>query len=142
MKKTLFSLALCSVFLFATAASALAVPLNFKLTAKVPFDFQIGNKKFPKGEYVIESVNQTGLLLIRNSKGKKPMNFNAIPDKQNEKMKTRLSFRRYGEQYFLHKLWDGQDTIFQLEKSSAEKKAAKMIKGKEDAEGDEVPVSN
>jgi hypothetical protein len=127
--------ALLCAFVCAASTTALA---GFRLQAKIPFDFQIGSKKFPKGEYTIESVNETGLMTIRSVKGKKTINFTAVRDKQNTKLKSRLSFRRYGDQYFLRKVWDGQDTIFALERSSAEKKVAKAFKGKEDAEGDEV----
>lgn len=138
MHKRLFALALLGAFAFTAAGTALANPFGFKLDAKVPFDFQIGSKKFPKGEYIIESINETGLMRIANKKGKKSINFSAVRDKQNKKMKSRLVFSRYGDTYFLHKVWDGQDTIFELSRSSAEKKVAKALKGKEDAAGDEV----
>src|ERR1051325_205043 len=121
MKKLLPTFALACICLLLAAASTSAVPFSFRIQAKIPFDFQIGSKKFPKGEYTIESVNNTGLMLIRSVKGKKAINFNAVPDKMTEKPKSKLSFRRYGEQYFLRKVWDGQNTSFALEKSSAEK---------------------
>jgi hypothetical protein len=139
MNKRLITVALLCALTSLLAAPAQSVPaFNFRIQAKIPFDFQIGSKKFPKGEYTIESVTTTGLMRISNEKGKKAITFSAIPDKQNRKMKSRLSFRRYGDQYFLRKVWDGQDSIFELERSSAEKKVAKALKGKEDAEGDEV----
>ena len=142
MKKLLSQCTLaCTLLLFA-AASTTATPFTFKIEAKIPFDFQIGSKKFPKGEYTIESVGSSGLLLIRSVKGKKAINFSAVPDKQTEKPKSRLSFRRYGDQYFLRKIWDGQNSSFVLEKSSAEKKVAKLLKGKEEDEGDEVPLGD
>lgn len=139
MNKRFIKIALLCALTSLLAMPVQSVPaFNFRIQAKIPFDFQIGSKKFPKGEYTIESVNTTGLMRISNDKGKKAITFTAIPDKQNTKMKTRLSFRRYGDQYFLRKVWDGQSAIFELERSSAEKKVAKALKGKEDAEGDEV----
>lgn len=139
MYKRFIKLTLLCALACLLSASAQSVPvINFRIQAKIPFDFQIGSKKFPKGEYTIESVNTTGLMRISNAKGKKSITFTAIRDKQNAKMKSRLGFRRYGEQYFLRKVWDGQDAIFELERSSAEKKVAKALKGQEDAEGDEV----
>lgn len=139
MNKRFIKLTLWCALVCLLSASAQSVPVvNFRIQAKIPFDFQIGSKKFPKGEYTIESVNTTGLMRISNAKGKKSITFTAIRDKQNAKMKSRLGFRRYGEQYFLRKVWDGQDAIFELERSSAEKKVAKALKGQEDAEGDEV----
>lgn len=139
MNKRFIKLTLWCALVCLLSASAQSVPVvNFRIQAKIPFDFQIGSKKFPKGEYTIESVNTTGLMRISNAKGKKSITFTAIRDKQNAKIKSRLGFRRYGEQYFLRKVWDGQDAIFELERSSAEKKVAKALKGQEDAEGDEV----
>src|SRR6185436_6940525 len=83
MKKLLPKFALAFTCMLLAAASTTAVPFTFKIQAKIPFDFQIGSKKFPKGEYTIESPTGTsGLMLIRSVKGKKAINFNAVPDKQ------------------------------------------------------------
>ena len=142
MKKLLPKFVLAGSLVILAAASTSAVPFTFKIQAKIPFDFQIGGKKFPKGEYTIETGPANGLMLIRNLKGKRAINFAVIPDKMTEKPKSKLSFRRYGDQYFLRKVWDGQNTSFVLEKSSAEKKVAKMLKGKEEDEGDEVPLND
>jgi hypothetical protein len=98
MKKLLPKFALAFTFVLLATASTTAVPFSFRIQAKIPFDFQIGSKKFPKGEYTIESSTTTGLMLIRSVKGKKAINFNAVPDKQTEKPKSKLSFRRYGDQ--------------------------------------------
>lgn len=130
--------AACLLMLISTPASA----FTFRIRAEIPFDFQVGSKKLPKGEYIIESVNDAGgVLLIRHVKKGKAINFTVVRGKMMEKPKSKLVFHRYNDQYFLARVWDGtSDTVLKLDKSSAEKKAAKAAK-KED-KPDEVDVKD
>jgi hypothetical protein len=114
---------------------------TLRMRAEIPFDFSVGNKKLPKGEYTIETVNDAGgVLLIRHVKKGKAVNFTVVRGKELEKPKMKLVFHRYGEQYFLARIWDDStNTILKLDKSKAEKRAAKAAQ-KED-KPDEVPVN-
>ncbi len=140
MIRTLSALAfaLCLLTLLSAPASA----FTLRIRAEIPFDFQVGSKKMPKGEYIIESLNDAGgVLLIRHAKKGKAVNFTVVRGKMMEKPKSRLVFHRYGDQYFLARVWDGSsDTVLKLDKSGAEKKAAKLAK-KED-KPDEVDVND
>jgi hypothetical protein len=82
--------------------------------AQVPFDFNLEQKLMPAGAYEVGSLN-TNVLAVRNldtREGRlliKPMHKQAsqaagIPH-------AKLVFRKYGEQYFLAEIWDGQSTI-------------------------------
>jgi len=141
--KKLISL-IIALGLFAVFATAATEPvLKFRITADIPFEFMVGKKKMPKGEYTIESINETGTIQISKVKGGKAINFMAIKDKITDKHKSKLVFRRYGDQYFLARIWDGSsETVFKIEKSSAEKKVAKMFKDKSGKDEDEVPVGD
>jgi hypothetical protein len=141
MKKILISLVVVC-FLALTCASA--APLySFRIKADIPFDFQVGKKKMPKGDYIIESVNDSGTVLIRREKGGKAVNVLTVKDKHTDKHKSRLMFRRYGDQYFLARIWDGSsETVLKIEKTSAEKKVAKMFKDKSGKDEDEVPIGD
>jgi hypothetical protein len=123
-------------------AQTVAVPLTLKIRAEIPFDFSIGSKRLPKGEYTIESVNDTGsVLLIRDVKKGKVINFTVVRSKMLEKPKSKLVFNRYGDQYFLARIWDGSsDTILKLNKSKAEKRMAKAAN--REANPEEVPISD
>jgi hypothetical protein len=133
-KMALLLLALCVV-----APAVWAVPAaSFRIRADIDFDFYVGSKRMPKGEYMIESVNDSGLVRVTSVKKGKSATILTVKAKMTNKPKSKLGFRRYGEQYFLRKIWDGQNDILEIKRSSAEKKAAKAIKGKEDDEGDEV----
>lgn len=124
---------------------ALAVPgaaFTLRIRAEIPFDFSVGSKKLPKGEYTIETVNDAGgVLLIRHVKKGKAVNFTVVRGKELEKPKSKLVFHRYGDQYFLARVWDeSSSTVLKLDKSKAEKRAAKAAKKEE--QPDEVPVND
>ncbi len=141
MKKRFFALIIALSLAASLAAPALAYAFTVKIRAEIPFDFMVGSKRMPKGEYLIESVNESGTLIIRHAKKGKAVTFMTIPHKTPDKPKSKLIFHRYGEQYFLARIWDGSsDIVLKLNKSSAEKKAAKLAKKEENP--DEVPVSD
>lgn len=136
--RLLFSILLVTLLITVAMPRASATPASFSLRAEVDFDFHVGNKRLPKGDYRIESVNQSGLIRVTNLKSGKSATIIAYVDKSTKKPKAKLGFRRYGDQYFLRKIWDGQNELLEIKRSKAEKKAAKAAKGNEDDEGDEV----
>jgi hypothetical protein len=137
MNRRVFPLLLVALLVALAAPRAFATPASFTLRAEVDFDFHVGNKRMPKGDYRIESVNN-GLIRVTNVKSGKSATIPVVVDKMTNKPKTKLGFRRYGDQYFLRRIWDGQNEILEIKRSKAEKKAAKAVKGNEDDEGDEV----
>ncbi len=141
MKKTFVSLALALTLLACSATAA--APFSVRIKAEIPFDFMVRSKKLPKGDYVIETINDSGAMVIRREKGGKAVNFTVVKDKLIDKNKSKLVFRRYGDQYFLARIWDGSsDIVWKIEKSSAEKKVAKLFKDKSGKDEDEVPVTD
>lgn len=143
MKKILFSFVVVCCLGFSSAIAASSSLFTFRIKADIPFDFQVGKKKMPKGDYIIESVGSSGTVLIRKEKGGKAVNVLTVIDKHTDKHKSRLMFRRYGDQYFLARIWDGSsETVLKIEKSSAEKKVAKLFKDQSGKDEDEVPVTD
>jgi len=141
MKKPIISLIIAVGLGLTLIATAVAVPFTVRIRVEVPFDFMVGNKRMPKGEYLIESVNDSGTLTIRNAKKGKAVTFMTIRHKPTDKPKSKLIFNRYGDQHFLARIWDGSsETVLKLDKSKAEKRAAKLAKKEENP--DEVPVSD
>ncbi|MBL8191939.1 MAG: hypothetical protein JNK38_28265 [Acidobacteria bacterium] len=133
-------LVVCCLALTLTSVTS-ASTFGFRIKADIPFDFQIGKKKMPKGDYIIESVGSSGTVLIRREKGGKAVNVMTVVDKHTDKHKSKLVFRRYGDQYFLARIWDGSsESVLKIEKSSAEKKVAKLFKDQSGKDEDEVPV--
>ena len=99
-----------------------------QLIANIPFQFNVGNKTLPAGEYVISHVNPTvepGVLAFRSVDGSSRalIQMNSAQGKAQESAK--LIFRRYGNQYFFAEAWvDGDNTGFQAPKSRAERATA------------------
>lgn len=104
MKATILRLTIMTALALAFVASAQAqTALNYK-TFAVPFSFKVGNKVLPAGEYKITADNQ--VVRIQKSDGKD----NAVTLTQrtrgtNQDNDSKLTFRRYGDQYYLSQVW-------------------------------------
>jgi hypothetical protein len=89
----------------AFAASAQAqTALNYK-TFAVPFSFKVGNKELPAGEYKITADSE--IIRVQKTDGKA----NAVTLTQRTRganhnlTDAKLTFRRYGDQYYLSQVW-------------------------------------
>ena len=141
MKKQVFALIVALSVVVSLVVTALSYSYTVKIRAEIPFDFMVGSKRLPKGEYLIESLNESGTLTIRNAKKGKAVTFMTVKDKMMQKPKSKLIFHRYNDQYFLARIWDGSsETILKLNKSKAEKRIAKLANKENNPE--EVPVSD
>jgi hypothetical protein len=101
--------------------------LGARIDAKIPFDFMVGNKQFPAGKYLVKQGSGTGTSVIRGLDNKKIATFMTYKGSNNTEQETKLVFNRYGNQYFLSQVWDETtDTVIEIPKSSAERKAAKV----------------
>jgi len=105
MKATFLRLTIMMALALAFAASAQAqTALNFK-TFAVPFSFKVGNKVLPAGEYKITAENQ--IIRVQKINGKE----NAVSLTQRTRgtnhnlSDSKLTFRRYGDQYYLSQVW-------------------------------------
>ena len=75
--------------------------------ANVPFDFAVGDRAYPAGEYTVKStLNDSGVMRLDNTQeplaGFIPSNSceNGAPAKE-----TKLVFHRVGSRYFLYQVW-------------------------------------
>jgi hypothetical protein len=127
MKKLIISMIVAVSVCAASLATTQAAPFSVSIRAEIPFDFNVGKKRLPKGEYIIESVGDAGTLSIRNADKGKSVIFNTIRSKPTDGKKPKLVFNRYGDQYFLSRVWDqSSETILKLNKSGTEKRVAKL----------------
>jgi len=128
MKQQLLKAAttLVAIVTLAFASALAASAQNSKsLVVNIPFEFSIGGKTLPAGEYIVTRAtqsDQTGLA-IKNADGRG----NAIvltktvsaDERQNQ---SRLVFKRYGSHYFLSQVWtSGQDIGRELYKGKQER---------------------
>ena len=107
-KRACIGLMLMSLFVsLAAATSASAQSLN--LNVDVPFDFYVGDKQIPAGEYTVTSTNDDGSLLrIRSTDGRESAIFltNAVCSAQRHSRPARLVFNKYADQHFLTAVWE------------------------------------
>jgi hypothetical protein len=96
-----------------------------RMTANIPFDFSVGNKDLPAGQYEVTEVNpasQPVALRLRSRDGSSSvlLQTNAVIGRTRESAK--LIFRRYGTRYFFGQAWmDGEMTGLQAPKSRHER---------------------
>ena len=120
------------------AASLLAVIASTSygqsMVAKIPFDFQFGKTFMPAGRY---EVNLAGsLTTLRSENGKVSATALSLPDERHSaSTQPSLEFQRYGNDYFLSKIWTGnQQKDRALYKSQREKELARNARSSKQEE--------
>jgi hypothetical protein len=83
------------------------------VVANIPFDFSVGDKALPSGEYMVKAVTDNGnALAIHNKQSSKSairLSNSIQAPKASEK--TKLVFHRYGPRYFLAEVWVSGERI-------------------------------
>ena len=106
------------------AAVASANGQSQQAVAKIPFEFVVGDKSLPAGEYGVGKLNASGeVLRIASTEDNEtalrltsPITRPSAPDK------STLVFHRYANHYFLTQVWSaGETTGRQLMKSKQER---------------------
>ena len=93
--------------LFTAMASMCLQAQTMNLQASIPFDFRIGSTVFPSGEYSIDN-SPSGLLLMRRREGKHESGMFMTVGESRPAVSTHkgaLLFNRYGDAYFLSRVW-------------------------------------
>jgi hypothetical protein len=110
-------------------ASVSAMAQTGRIEASIPFDFVAGETKLKAGDYTVKRISKDALL-IRSTDNKQSAIVSASPSLHQTRSDApeRLSFKRYGDQYFLTQVWtnrtaDGQE----LSPSKTEQRLAKQF---------------
>lgn len=123
MNRKIFGLAVTLLMTSVAFASGILMP---DLKANIPFDFHVGGKNLPAGEYKILQTSTPGVLKLSAI----DFTANAVVITQTETgtkaaKANRLDFRKYGNQYFLGAvLVEGAKTSRYIPVSSEERKTA------------------
>ena len=126
MKKQLvkgFTMLILIVALAFVTAVASANGQSQRVKADIPFEFAVGDKLLPAGEYTVKSATAAGeALTIRseNAKSSAMRLTNAIEDQRN-RGQVKLVFHRYGERCFLAEVWTGESSGRELIESKQER---------------------
>lgn len=121
MKRQLITLGLAcaSVGLFAASVQA----QEYRIETKVPFAFNVRDKTCPAGVYDIQAASMTNFETVHNLKGKCSLFVNSRRFlSEPSGRQPRLVFRRYGQTYFLSRIWNGKGTGSTVPVSSREKR--------------------
>jgi len=107
-----------------TGASAMAGD-TVAIRTKVPFDFTVGDRRVPAGDYRFERNGSPHVILISSFETGTALIVPRDPVAgQAAGRPNTLVFHKYGERYFLKEIWvgDGQSGV-QLPRSRSEKEA-------------------
>jgi hypothetical protein len=106
---------LSAMLLMACVASAQGQSLANRITANIPFDFSVGEKKLSAGTYSITRLNHIigdAVLLVADVDGHaKAIRSSNPAHRSRNNGKASFVFHRYDDQYFLFQVWPGGATI-------------------------------
>ena len=107
MKKQAFGTLTMLTLLFAVSTMSVSAQSERSIT-NIPFDFIVGGKTLPAGEYTVapnrrDSLN-VWLLQSRNGHVNALFTTGSVRASETQE-KTRFVFHKYGDQYFLTQIW-------------------------------------
>jgi len=125
MKKNILKGFTMLMLLVAVALATAVVSANAQSTAvkaNIPFEFIVADKMLPAGTYSVTTVNAArDALRIQSADGKNSAMRLSGPTEQKNKSRARMVFHRYGHNYFLAEVWNGESTGRELAKSKQER---------------------
>ena len=91
--------------------------------ANIPFEFVVGDKTLPAGQYIVSPATASGETLKIQGKenGKSALRLSDPREQKKGSTHCRLLFHRYGQNYFLAQVWNGESTGRELVKSRQER---------------------
>ena len=117
-----------------TAVASANAQSRSVVAANVPFDFTVGEKILPAGEYTVRAFNQSGnTLAIQNKQSaKSAIRLSDSIESAKASEKTKLVFHRYGPRYFLAEVWvrgekSGRQLVKTKEESTIESQLAMIF---------------
>lgn len=123
---------LSAIVLLASVAPTQAQSLGNRIRVNIPFDFSLSEKKLPAGEY---SVGRTAIgaddlvVSVSDLEGRsKAIRLSNAVVRTRPDHKALLVFHRYGDQYFLFRVWPaGATTGREFRTSKSEREAQKQL---------------
>jgi hypothetical protein len=128
-KQTLFRIAISILILSFGRLPASAQADGYTQSFQIPFEFQANGKQLPAGKYLVKRSPRTPLiLLIQNREQNIRMYLNIVPSGMlNQATRSTMSFKKYGESYFLSELkLQGSEFGYQMLKSKDERRLAQV----------------
>jgi hypothetical protein len=119
------------VLAFATAVASNAQSRVKKIKADIPFDFVVGDKTLAAGEYLVGQItsgSDAGILVRSSDGSQKAIRLTNAVSVNAPQKKNVLTFRRYGDTYFLAQVWlSGSVSGREVLKSKAERSTGREL---------------
>jgi hypothetical protein len=130
--KRLTILSLVSMFTLCAAVASANAQLSIPVRAKIPFDFNVGDKKLVAGEYTFSrssGLADTRTMLVSSAdSGARMFQSTSVAQVLRPKNESTLVFHKYGDQYFLEQIWTGgEQEGTQLPQSRGERAARQQL---------------
>jgi hypothetical protein len=134
MKKQAYTVIAMIVLVGSMAVAARAQTSGHtQLIANIPFQFSVGNKTLPAGEYTVLAVDADSAnvaLKIQSQDGKMSAMVRMMTVTGKAQESAKLTFHRYGDQYFFAEAWvDGDTSGLQAQKPRAERAITRELAG-------------
>ena len=126
---------------FASAlASVSAQTPGHNITANIPFEFSVGDKTLPAGQYAVARINSDGTQLRVSNREVNASRLTLSVQNSEPKEQSVLIFNRYGDRYFLSEVWlTGERVGRQMLRSRSEKEIGLEL-AKNNGEAETVTV--
>jgi len=74
-----------------------------KIVAQIPFEFMVGDKAMPAGQFVVQAADRVGLVLLIKNRDTETSQYSIVSSGEDQKgaAVNALIFHKYGNQYFL-----------------------------------------
>ena len=108
MKKQAFGTLTMLTLLLTMSAISVSAQSERSKTTNIPFDFIVGGKTLPAGEYTVAPNRSDSLnvWLVQSKDGHVNALFTTGSVRASETQeKTKFVFHKYGDQYFLSQIW-------------------------------------
>lgn len=126
MKKQISSLLVSAGMLALLGSSAVTAQELSRESATVPFRFHASSTTLPAGKYDVKLNSSMGVFQISDAMTGRSIMVAAFSRESGKNVNPRLTFRRYGNEYFLSEIWIyGQPVGYKVGTSSREKEMAK-----------------
>jgi hypothetical protein len=122
-------LLLLAIAVFATALTTNASAQTTKtLRANVKFDFQIGDRIYPAGEYRIDSISTDRILQIRSvGVANRTQLILANHSNAGKGQTPKLVFQKYGERYFLSQILLNSEWAYSITPARCQRESEKNL---------------
>jgi hypothetical protein len=130
--KKLTMLSLVSMFTLCAAVATANAQLSIPIRAKIPFDFNVGDKKLPAGEYTFSRLSgfSDSRTISVTSADARTRVFQSTFEASllTAKNESTLIFHRYGDQYFLEQIFlGGEQEGTQVPESRSERNIRRQL---------------